>query len=83
MAYYRITNNNFESVVNSNLKFIVTPDENNIMRSMFSIDVGQNGNIFHKNYDSLLYSHEKKYLISIDSDNTKKTEYTIFFINKK
>lgn len=79
MAYYRITSNNFEAVVNSNLKMVISPDDNNLMKTLISIDVGQNGKLFHKHYDDLLYSHEKANLISIDSENVKKIDYTLLF----
>lgn len=78
--YHRITMD-FESVVSSNIKFLVTTN-NDKMNLFISIDMGQSGKLFHKFYDDMMISHEKGILNYIDSYNLNKREFSLFFYNK-
>jgi len=75
--YHRITMD-FESVVSSNVKFLVTTKDEK-MEFFASTDMGQSGKLFHRFYDNLMHKHEKGILNLIDSDNKKNREFTLFF----
>jgi acyl-homoserine lactone acylase PvdQ len=75
--YHRITMD-FESVVSSNVKFLVTT-KNEKMEFFASTDMGQSGKLFHRFYDNLMLKHEKGILNFIDSYNKKNREFTLFF----
>ena len=47
-----------------------------------SIDVGQNGKLFHRHYDDFINSHEKADLFLVDTENIK-GEFTLEFRKKK
>lgn len=62
---------------------VVTPKDNKGMKALISVDVGQNGNIFNKNYDNLLSTHEIANLNFVDFENNAKTDYTLYFAKAK
>ncbi len=61
---------------------IVTP-ENNGMKTLVSVDVGQNGMMFNKNYDNLLSTHEIGNLNFVDVENNAKRDFTLHFAKWK
>jgi hypothetical protein len=65
------TKHNYESLVSSNVKLIMTSTEPK-NDTYISIDTGVSGKVFHERYNDLLAGHERGEIIKFDPNEVEK-----------